>query len=61
MRGNTPSFGQIRNMFGGNLMRQDTVELEVKSEKGTGGTGSIGGQGETQLQVEQYNLRKREA
>lgn len=25
IRGNTPSFGQVRSMFGGNLMRQDAV------------------------------------
>ena len=60
-RGGMPSFGQVRNMFGGNLMRQETVDAEIKSAKGTGARGSIGGAGETQLQVEQYNLRRREA
>ena len=60
-RGGAPSFGQVRNMFSGNLMRQDTVEVEIKSAKGQGGKGSIGGAGETQLQVEKYNLKVREA
>ena len=47
LRGNTPSFGQVKNIFGGNIMRQDIVEVEVKTEKGQGNRGSIGGQGET--------------
>lgn len=42
-------------------MRQETVEVEIKSAKGQGGRGSIGGAGETQLQVERYNLKVREA
>ena len=61
MRGNTPTFGQVRNMFGGNLMRQEMVEMGIKNERGQGTKGSIGGQGETQLQVEQFNLKVREA
>jgi hypothetical protein len=47
VRGNAPSFGQARNMFGGNLMRQDIVEVEIKSAKGQGSKGKIGGAGET--------------
>jgi hypothetical protein len=43
------------------MMRQETIEMSVKSEKGQGTRGAVGGQGETQLQVEQYNLRSREA
>ena len=42
-------------------MRQELVEVETKSAKGQGAKGSIGGAGETQLSVEQYNLRVREA
>lgn len=60
-RGNTPSFGSIRGMFGGNLMRYDTVEVEIKSAKGQGSRGPMGGAGETQLQMEQYKLKLREA
>lgn len=60
-RGGMPSFGQVRNLFGGDLMRQETVDVEIKSAKGSGARGAIGGAGETQLQVEQYNLRVREA
>ena len=46
-RGGGPSFGQIKNMFGGNLMRFQTVEVEIKSGKGSAGRGSMGGEGET--------------
>ena len=46
-RGGGPSFGQIKNMFGGNLMRFQTVEAEIKSGKGSAGRGSLGGEGET--------------
>ena len=46
-RGNTPSFGVVRNMFGGNLMRQEVTELEIKSAKGQGARGATGGAGET--------------
>lgn len=60
-RGGTPSFGQVRNLFGGNLLRQDTIDVEIKSAKGSGSRGSIGGAGETQLEVERYNLSRREA
>jgi hypothetical protein len=58
-RGNAPSFGVVKNMFGGNLMRQEIVETEVVTGKGQG-KGTIGGAGETQLQIEQYNLKIRE-
>lgn len=63
-RGNTPSFGSIKGMFGGHLMRQEAVELEIKSAKGQGSRGPVGGTGtagETQLQIEQYTLKVREA
>lgn len=46
-RGNTPSFGVVKGMFGGNLMRQETVEVEIKSAKGQGTRGQVGGSGET--------------
>ena len=45
-RGNTPSFGVIRNMFGGNLMRQEVVNMEIKSAKGQKANGQVGGSGE---------------
>ena len=48
-RGNTPSFGVIKNMFGGNLMRQEVVNMEIKSAKGQKANGQVGGSGETQL------------
>jgi hypothetical protein len=46
-RGGSPSFGQVRNLFGGNLLRQETIEVEIKSAKGQGRTGAVGGAGET--------------
>ena len=51
-RGNSPSFGVLKSMFGGNLMRQETIDVEIKSAKGQGSRGKIGGAGETQLQME---------
>jgi hypothetical protein len=33
-RGNAPSFGVVKNMFGGNLMRQEVIETEVVTGKG---------------------------
>ena len=59
-RGNTPGFGVLKSMFGGNLMRNEVLDIEVVSGKGQG-KGTIGGAGETQLQIEQYNLKTREA
>lgn len=33
-RGNAPSFGVVKNMFGGNLMRNEILEVEVVTGKG---------------------------
>lgn len=33
-------------------MRIETVQAEIKSAKGQGGKGKMGGEGETQLQIE---------
>ena len=43
------------------MMKREVVEVEIKSAKGQGSRGSIGGEGETQLQIEQFNLKQREA
>lgn len=48
-------------MFEGNLMREQTVDVEIKSAKGQGKTGKVGGSGETQLEMEKYNIKLREA
>jgi 50S ribosomal subunit-associated GTPase HflX len=47
-------------MFAGDLMRQDVDEVEVVSAKGRK-TGKVGGAGETQLDIEKYNIKLREA
>ena len=33
-RGNSPSFGVMKNLFGGNMMKREVVEVEIKSAKG---------------------------
>lgn len=44
-------------------MRMDVQEVEIKSGKGrkSGSVGSIGGEGETQLEIERRRLTDREA
>jgi 50S ribosomal subunit-associated GTPase HflX len=63
VRGGAPSFGQLGNIFRGNMMRLDIQEVEIKSAKGrrSGGGGEIGGEGETQLEIERRKLGEREA
>lgn len=41
-------------------MRQETTEVEIKSAKGRS-AGTVGGAGETQLDIEKYNIKLREA
>jgi len=45
------------------MMRLDVQEVEIKSGKGrrSGGSGEIGGEGETQLEMERRRLGEREA
>lgn len=45
------------------MMRLDIAEVEIKSAKGrrSGGSGEIGGEGETQLEIERRKLGEREA
>ena len=43
-------------MFEGNLMRQETTEVEIKSAKGQK-AGAVGGSGETQLDMEKFNIK----
>ena len=45
-RGGAPNFGKIGSMFSGNLMRQETAEVEIKSAKGQKAS-AVGGAGET--------------
>jgi 50S ribosomal subunit-associated GTPase HflX len=64
VRGGAPTFGQLGNIFQGNMMRAEVLEMGIKSAKGrkSGGTGgSIGGEGETQLEIERRKLTDREA
>lgn len=60
VRGGAPTFGQLGNIFRGNLMRTDIAQVEIKSARGRN-TGSIGGEGETQLELERRSLAEREA
>jgi 50S ribosomal subunit-associated GTPase HflX len=63
VRGGAPTFGQIGNIFQGNMMRLDMQEVGIKSAKGrkSGSGGTIGGEGETQLEIERRKLTDREA
>ena len=45
-RGNSPTFGVLKGLFSGNLMRTDIADMEVKSGRGEG-QGTRGGAGET--------------
>ena len=45
-RGGAPNFGKVGSMFQGNLMRQETAEVEIKSAKGQKAS-AVGGAGET--------------
>ena len=58
-RGNTPSFGKIGSMFGGDMMRQEIESVEIKSAKGQKSS-KVGGAGQTQLEIEKFNLKLRE-
>jgi len=46
-RGGAPTFGRLGQMFEGNLMKQELVQVETKSAKGTKASGSVAGSGET--------------
>lgn len=63
VRGGAPTFGQLGNIFQGNMMRLDIQEVEIKSTKArrSGGSGALGGEGETQLEMERRRLGEREA
>ena len=63
VRGGAPTFGQLGNIFQGNMMRMEVQEVEIKSAKGrkSGAGGTIGGEGETQLELERRRLTDREA
>ena len=54
------NFGKAGSMFQGNLMRNEVAEVEIKSAKGQK-AGAVGGSGETQLSLEKYNIKLREA
>ena len=51
-RGGAPTFGRLGQMFEGNLMKQELVQVETKSAKGTKASGSVAGSGETQIEIE---------
>ncbi len=63
VRGGAPTFGQLGNIFEGNMMRLDIAEMEIKSAKGrkSGGSGTMGGEGETQLEIERRKIGDRES
>jgi hypothetical protein len=46
-------------MFQGDMMRQEIDQVEIKSAKGRS-TGKVGGAGQTQLEIEKFNLKLRE-
>ena len=48
------------SIFDGDLMRQEIIEVEIKSGKGTKTT-TVGGSGETALEMEKQNLKDRQA
>jgi GTPase len=60
VRGGAPTFGQIGSIFQGNMMRMDIQEVGIKSARGRK-AGTIGGEGETQLEIERRRLTDREA
>ena len=60
VRGGAPTFGQIGSIFQGNMMRLDVQEVEIKSARGRK-AGNVGGEGETQLEMERRRLTDREA
>ena len=47
-------------MFGGNLMRNSVEQVEIKSAKGQK-AGTVGGSGETQIELERRLIQIREA
>lgn len=47
VRGGAPTFGQLGNIFKGNLMNQDISQVEIKSARGRKTAGTTGGEGET--------------
>ncbi|TNV74652.1 hypothetical protein FGO68_gene7971 [Halteria grandinella] len=63
VRGGAPTFGQLGSIFQGNMMRAEMVEVGIKSAKGrkSGSGGTIGGEGETQLEMERRKLTDRES
>ena len=60
VRGGAPTFGQIGSIFQGNMMRLDVQEVGIKSARGRK-SGNVGGEGETQLEMERRRLTDREA
>ena len=50
-RGGAPTFGRMGSIFDGDLMRQDVIEVEIKSGRGTK-LATVGGSGETALEME---------
>ena len=59
-RGGAPNFGKIGSMFQGNMMHQETADVQIVSAKGQK-AGAVGGSGETQLEMEKFNIKIREA
>lgn len=58
-RGGTPTFGRLGTIFNGDLMNQEVVQVEVTSSKGTK-TSTVGGPGETALEMEKQNIKAKE-
>lgn len=62
VRGGAPTFGKIGNLFSGNLMQQgfaQVAQVEIKSGKGGKGM-TVGGSGETQLEIENQLIKARD-
>jgi len=60
-RSNGPTFGKLGKLFKESLTINPSKEVEIKSYKGRGtsGTGGIQGQGETQMELEKRSLDER--
>ena len=60
IRGGSPSFGRIgMELFEGNLMKQEVVQMEIKTAKGTK-AGTVSGSGESQIEIERQIIKDRE-
>ena len=62
-RGSGPTFGQVGHLFKDDLSMNEPTEVEIKSYRGRGtsGTGGMQGSGEQQIEVERRKINNRKA